>query len=309
MRGEPSTGRLRHRVGEAIAEHRLWGPGQAVAVAVSGGLDSVCLLDLLLVTRAWHGGDLSVVTIDHGLHPESAEHAAFVAELARARDLPCRTLRLELPDRSEATARAGRYAALATLPVDRVALGHHRDDQAETLLLQLLRGSGVRGLGAMRRIRDRYVRPLLDVSRSELEAWARWRGLDWVEDPTNGDESYLRNRLRRELMPLLESIRPGASAALATAASLCAEDDACLESLLPNGEIDAGWVAEAPSALVGRALRRAFPTAGSRHVRDLVRAARRGAGEVRLPGGLVVQVVRGRILARRAVAEEDNPRG
>lgn len=309
MRGAASPGRLRHRVGEAVAEHRLWERGHRVAVAVSGGLDSVCLLDLLLETRRWHGARLSVVTVDHGLHPQSAQHAAFVERLAAAADLPCATIRLDLHSRSESAARDGRYAAFDALPVDRVALGHHRDDQAETLLLQLLRGSGARGLGGMRPARGRYVRPLLDVSRAELETWARWRGLEWVDDPTNADARYLRNRLRRELMPLLEALRPGAAASLARSARGCAEDDACLEGMIPDGELDATWVANGPPALVWRALRRAFPGVSHAHVRDVVRAARRGRGEVRLPAGRVVRVGDGRIVAVPSVAEEDNPRG
>lgn len=309
MRGAASIGRLRHRVGGAIAEHALWEPGQHVAVAVSGGLDSVCLLDLLLVTQRWHGARLSVVTVDHGLHPESAAHAAFVERLAEAHRLPCQSFRLELPDPSEATAREGRYAAFEALSVDRVALGHHRDDQAETLLLQALRGAGTRGLAGMRRVRGRYVRPLLDVSRAELEAWARWRDLEWVDDPTNVESRYLRNRIRRDVLPLLEEVRPGAAAALARTAAHCAEDDACLDAMLPPGEPDCRWLAEAPRALAVRALKQAFPTARSAHVRDILRAVHRGSGEVVLPDGKRVVIDERRIVAASSVAEEDNPRG
>ena len=123
-----SAGRLRHRVGDAIARHRLWDRGQRVAVAVSGGLDSIVLLNVLLETRRWHGGILEVVTVDHGLRPDGAADADFVAERAMALGLPLHRFALVLPDASEASAREARYAVFDALPVDRVALGHHRDD-------------------------------------------------------------------------------------------------------------------------------------------------------------------------------------
>lgn len=318
MARQASIGRLRHRVGGAIQAHRLWEPGHRVVVAVSGGLDSVCLLDVLVQTAGWHGADLAVATVDHGLHPESADHARFVEELARGLGLPCFVRRVHVPDPSEASARTARYAALEGLEADRVALAHHREDQAETVLLQLLRGAGARGLGAMARRRGRYVRPLLDVHRAELEAWARHRGLRWVEDPTNPDPRYLRNRVRHEILPLLEELRAGAVANLARSAALCAEDDAWLEGQVPEGELERAWVAEGPAPLVARALRRRWPEADAAHLAAVVQAARRGAGQVRLPGGRRV-VVTGerivthadgtRIIAGPPVAEEDNPEG
>jgi tRNA(Ile)-lysidine synthase len=160
-----SVSRLRHRVGAAIARESLWAPGAVVAVAVSGGVDSVALLDLLIETEGWHGGDLLVATVDHGLRPDSAEDARFVVDLAASRGLGVVRFTVTPSGSSEAEARAERYGALGLLPVDAIALAHHRDDLAETVLLQLLRGTGTTGLAGMRAKRGRFVLPLLEALR------------------------------------------------------------------------------------------------------------------------------------------------
>jgi tRNA(Ile)-lysidine synthase len=196
-------------------------------VAVSGGLDSVVLLDILHETAAWHGGRLGVVTVDHGTRAGSAADADFVVGLAERLELDCVRASLALgADASELACREGRFAIFAQLEVDRVALGHHVDDQAETVLLQLMRGAGSKGLGAMRWRRGRYVRPLLGCRREELERWAEWRGLEWREDPTNAKLRFARNRVRHEVIPLLDELRPGCAAAIARAAeNLAVESD------------------------------------------------------------------------------------
>jgi len=171
-------GRLRFAVAEAVARHRLWANGDRVAVAVSGGLDSVCLLDLLQQTAGMHGGALSVVTVDHGTRPGSAEDADFVEALCAERGVPCTRIDLALGrDASEAGCRAGRFLAFEALDTEVVALAHQRDDQAETVLVNLLRGTGPLGLEGMAWRRGHYVRPLLDTPRAALSAWATWRGL------------------------------------------------------------------------------------------------------------------------------------
>ena len=246
-------GRLRDRVAEAIRDLDLWKPGDRVAVAVSGGVDSVVLLDLLCATAGRHRGVLSVVTVDHGTRPGSASDADFVAELARGRGLACHRVDLDLgAGASEARCRDARYAAFASLDVEVVALAHHRDDQAETVLIRLLRGAGSRGLAGMPHRRDRYVRPLLDLPGADLRAHAVQHGLAWREDPTNTQLHFLRNRVRHQLLPLLEELRPGAAAVLARSAGLAAEDDALLDRLaterLPvrRGALDRKALVEAP---------------------------------------------------------------
>jgi tRNA(Ile)-lysidine synthase len=294
-----SGGRLRDRVAESIAAHALWSPGDRVAVAVSGGLDSVALLHLLVATAGRHRGVLSVVTVDHGTRPGSASDADFVAGLAAALGLPLARTDLALgAGASEAACRTARYAAFDGLDVDRVALAHHLDDQAETVLLRLLRGAGAAGLSGMAWRRDRFVRPLLGVRRAELTEWASGRGLSWRDDPTNADPRYLRNRVRAEVLPLLESLRHGAAPALARAAEHAAADEAFFVAIVDHAvgshpsSLPTEWVAEAPSPLVRRALLRACPTASATHLDAIVVAARRGAGVVVLPDGVEVRIDR-----------------
>lgn len=297
MRPSPGPLRLRHRVLEAIRRHALWQPGDRVAVAVSGGLDSVVLLDLLLATRRTHRAVLSVVTVDHGLRPDSADDATFVEALAAGRGLLCVRADLHLGRASEASARVARYAVLDRLEVEHVALAHHRDDLAETVLLQLLRGTGTVGLAGIRWRRGRYVRPLLGAGRDELAAWAAARSLTWREDATNLDPSFLRNRVRAEVLPLLEAIRPGASRSLARSALVAAADAEALDDLadadphtISSDSWPTDWVVSAPEAVVRRALLRAAPELASRSLDAVIAAAGRGRGRVTLPGGRAFHV-------------------
>ncbi|WP_284163593.1 tRNA lysidine(34) synthetase TilS [Frigidibacter sp. SD6-1] len=185
-------------------------PPARLGVAVSGGGDSVALLHLLNDWRRECGPDLTVITVDHGLRPEAAAEAAGVAAAARALGLPHRTLRWEggpeggnLSDR----ARRARYGLIAEWAkeegIGTVALGHTADDQAETVLMRLARGSGVDGLSGMADSRDhlgrRWVRPLLTARRAALRAFLAARGVSWIEDPTNEDASYDRVKARAAL--------------------------------------------------------------------------------------------------------------
>lgn len=291
--------RLRHRVGEAVRAHALWQPGDRVAVAVSGGPDSVALLDLLARSQGMHGGVLSVITVDHGQHPRSAEHAAFVASLARRYELACAIVAPSLPPRaSEARCRRARHAAFEAAEVDRVALAHHRDDQAETVLLALMRGSGAAGRSAMAWRRGRIVRPLLGTPRAELSSWLAHRGLPSVRDPTNDDRRFLRNELRHSVIPALEAARPGALACLARASAHARDDERFIRAALaehpharpgPHG-FERAFLASAPAALARRALGDALPDLHARHLDAILRAAQGGGGRLDLPGGRVVSM-------------------
>lgn len=292
--------RLRHRVGEAIAALGLWQPGERVAIAVSGGVDSVVLLDVLTETARWHGGALEVVTVDHGQHAESAAFAAFVAVLADGCGLRCTIAHAELaPGADEATARAARYAVFDRLDVDRVALAHHADDVAETVLVNLIRGTGLAGLAGIPRIRGRYVRPLLDEPRAAILAYASARGLRWRDDPTNADPRFLRNRLRAEVVPLLEAIRPGATRAIARTAAGVAADDAVLDAIVdaelgvtsdPPVSWPLSFVCEAPEPVVRRAFQRAVPGISAGAVAEIVGAAARGYGQVPASGHVLFRI-------------------
>jgi tRNA(Ile)-lysidine synthase len=188
-------------------------PPDRIGVAVSGGGDSVALLVLLSDWARESGPDVAAVTVDHGLRPEAAEEAAGVARLAARLGVPHDTLRWTAsggPGNLPGRARAARYGLIARWAAERgigvVALGHTRDDQAETVLMRLARGSGVDGLAGMpvRRVEGgvAFVRPLLHVARATLRDYLRARGEGWVEDPTNDDPAYDRVKARRALAAL-----------------------------------------------------------------------------------------------------------
>ena len=213
---------LPKRVLEAFRRHDLVPRGSRLAVAVSGGLDSTVLLDVLLELRRALGVELVVATVDHGLRVTgSARDASFVRALANARGLPCYCGRFQAirGQGLEEAARRERLAFLRGVPADKVALAHHRDDQAETVLLRLLRASSLAGLGAMAPARAGIIRPLLDIPREEIHAWAVQRGLRWCEDGSNRDPARERNLLRREVMPVLDGVHGGLRERLSALAS------------------------------------------------------------------------------------------
>lgn len=210
-------------------------------VGYSGGLDSHVLLHLLATHRAsWPERTLAAVYLDHGLQAASAGWGEHCAHVCRALEVPFRALKIDArpaPGESpEAAARRARYAAFAAeLGPDAALLtAHHRDDQAETLLLQLLRGAGPHGLAAMpaaaRLGRGWLLRPLLEVGRADLLAHARDHGLRWIEDASNADPGFDRNYLRHRVLPLLRERWPAVTQNLARSARLCAETAAWLDA-------------------------------------------------------------------------------
>jgi tRNA(Ile)-lysidine synthase len=286
------------RAARALATAGVPAAGDGMAVAVSGGADSLALLHALRVLAGPRRWRLAVLTVDHGLRAGSGADAAFVADHAKALGLPARVCSLGPPDLAphrgagpEAAARAARYGVLwpaaDELGCRWLATGHTLDDQAETVLLQLLRGAGPDGLAGMAVRNGRLLRPLLGVRRAETRACCAAAGLAWREDPTNADDKPLRNRVRSRLLPLLEELRPGATQAIARTAALAADDRDWLDPLVatalsalgapPSG----GWVAARPDpagfALDAGALA-ALPVGLARRV--VREAARRVGAEV-----------------------------
>lgn len=205
-----------------LAEQAPPGP---LLLAFSGGLDSSLLLHLLV--EAGLGPRLRVVHINHQLQPHSADWAAHCERVVAGLSLPCKVVavQVDLAEGLEAGARQARYQALfndAQRDGATVITAHHRDDQAETLLLRLLRGAGVQGLAAMRALDHRQGatlwRPLLELPRSALERSARERGLQWQEDPSNQDQSLRRNYLRHSILPALRQRWRGVDGILARTA-------------------------------------------------------------------------------------------
>lgn len=279
---------LCERVGAAAAA--LWSPGDRVAVAVSGGADSVALLHLLVASAATHGGLLSVISVDHGLREDSEADAAWVSCLARDLGLEARSVRVTTGP-AEHEARKARYAVFESLPVDVVALAHHLDDQVETLMINLMRGTGLRGAAGMRPRRGRFARPLLAVSAGELRTWLEARDHDWREDPSNTDPRYLRNRIRHQVLPLLDAARGGALANMARSMRLLSEVDAFV-TLLASELGPPPWdeVSQVPAPVLRRALLDNLPGAQNHHVDAVLRCIGEGEGSVTVPGGVTLRV-------------------
>lgn len=209
--------------------------------ALSGGVDSVVVFEVLNRLQPRFAYRLSAAHVHHGLSPHAGDWAeACVARCARA-GVPLQVFHVEVdrlhPDGVEAAARAARHAALDTVACDWLAFGHHQDDQAETLLFRLLRGTGVRGAAAMRpattaaSARPGRLRPLLALRRAEIEDWARREGLDWIEDESNTALHFTRNAIRHRLLPVAQALFPAAVPALARAAAHFAEADDLLGEL------------------------------------------------------------------------------
>jgi tRNA(Ile)-lysidine synthase len=210
-------------------------------IAFSGGLDSSVLLHALADSRDSHGHPLIAVHVDHGLHDQSAEWARHCEAFSASLDVPFVSCKVTVEESSrlgpEAAAREVRYAALRRLmePGDWLVSAHHQDDQAETLLLHLMRGSGPAGLAGIRSIRrfaaGWLARPLLDVSRDDLETYATGQNLDFIDDPSNVDTAFDRNFLRHDVIPLLESRWPGAANRIRRSAALQRESADLLAAL------------------------------------------------------------------------------
>ncbi len=241
--------------------------GETVLVGVSGGADSVALLHALRALKPRLGLGLHVLHVHHGLRPEADSEAAFVEDLGRRWDIPVRVERVLVahePGQSlEAQARAQRYGAFrrwaAALGASRVALGHTADDQAETVLMRLLEGAGPRGLAGIPPVRGLFIRPLIETRRREIEAELRRSGLTWVEDPSNRDPKFLRNRIRHDLLPFLAAAyNPQIAEALCRAAALVRGLVSEVEGLAA-GELDRLAEADDGGLALSRAALRALP--------------------------------------------------
>jgi tRNA(Ile)-lysidine synthase len=212
-----------------------------LVLALSGGVDSVALLHVLIALRDHHPFHLQAVHVHHGLSSRADHWADFCARLCAANAVELSVHRVEIARDDaagiEAAARRERQRIFAALDVDFLLTAHQQDDQAETLLLQLLRGAGPKGLAAMAEAQARpgwravQLRPLLGVARADLLDYAQAQGLAWVDDESNQDIRYRRNALRQQVMPLLAAHFPGSRSTLARAAALQGEAAELLDDL------------------------------------------------------------------------------
>lgn len=267
------TASLAQRLAACIAEQGLY--GRHLCVGYSGGLDSSVLLHLLAGLRGDAGFQttfqrtfhrtfyLSAVHVHHGLSPQADAWAAHCADVCLTLDVPLQTQQVNVNPAGEgleAAARAVRYRVFRELDADALVLAHHRDDQAETVLLQLLRGASLKGLAAMpqQRLLQGAVnpemillRPLLDTTRAEIAAYAAEHGLNWIDDASNADQTLSRNALRHAALPVLSARFPDAPQALAQAAAQFAEAASLLDALAEN---DAGIASDRLALSVLQAL-------------------------------------------------------
>ena len=291
-----------------------------LGLAVSGGSDSMALLvgAAHLVAESEYAWRLTVAHLDHCLRPESADDAQFVADAARALGLPVELRRTDVAALAQEEGRsleeAGREARYRFLeevvpPDALIATAHTLDDLAETVLLNLLRGAGSAGIAGMPARRGRIVRPLLGERRETLRELLEVAGIAYRDDPSNKDPAFLRNRVRGELLPLLESLREGAVERIGRFAGLAAADDALLDRVAgaelarrrgEDGEID--WHDPPPAALARRVLRLAIgdPAPSAERLEALMEAAggARGGVTIELGGGRSASVRRRTIVLR-----------
>ena len=258
--------------------------GEAVLVAVSGGPDSVALLDVLCALGEPLDLALTVAHVHHGLRPEADAEAEGVQRLCEHLGVPCHVERVTVPreapwDGLEAESRRVRHAALERVArgvgAARIATGHTADDQAETVLMRLLQGAGPRGLGGIAPARGLLIRPLIETRRSAIEEYLRKRGLAWAEDPSNRDPRFLRTRIRYDLLPFMaeltgasvvEALGRSAAAARAVVADLEERARADLARLATRDgtgwSLDVGALAERPIELAAEVLRQAAAALG-----------------------------------------------
>jgi tRNA(Ile)-lysidine synthase len=299
---------LQERIGDFIRRQQMCGSRDKILVACSGGPDSTALTDILRRL----GIRLGVVHVDHRQHKGSARIMATVRRRCQRWKLPFHEVELDVtPGSSEEVLRDERYRAFRDLAARhgyrRVATGHTQSDQVETVLMRILRGTGVAGLGGIPAVRDIFIRPLLECTREEILAYLRSRRLSWHNDPTNRNQTFLRNRVRLKILPLLRrQVNPSVDRALLRLSSAAARDDAFIGSMQesPRPEVSADGTARLPLSLFddlhdALAVRvivdmlRCISSPGANLEKDhldrvLAMIRRRGSGDWRLdlPGGL-----------------------
>lgn len=295
---------------------KQWGmlppPGGRILCAVSGGRDSMCLLHYLWQLGARENFTVAAVHMNHGQRATAQRDAFFVQNFCRERRIPCVTERVSVPDLAkelgigiEEAGRRARYEvferAAKLTQSDRIATAHHAGDQAETVLLHLLRGTGPEGLAGIPPVRGSIIRPLLETPRREIEAYLAENGISHIEDETNQDTSMTRNRLRLEIMPLLKELYPAAQESICRTARILRREEDCwreqVDAALPESGtcVRAEALLTLPYALRLRALRGLTErlAVGRRDFSavhyEAMEALLHKSGSVSLPGGAVAE--------------------
>ena len=298
--------------------------GSHVGVAVSGGVDSMTLLHCLCLLRGRMNLEITAYHMEHGIRAESESDMRFVMAQCEVLGVPCVVERADVPVLAakrcvsvETAARDARYTFLDAQDADFIATAHQMNDMAETVLMNLLRGSGLGGLTGIPERRGKYIRPLLGVSRRQIEAYAKRCGIEYVKDATNDDTGYTRNYIRKELLPRMARVNRGAKRNIARTAALLAEDEAalietarssgCIEDTRDGAAVDIGKLKGLMPAVQKRVLRLAVEAhcgltdIESVHVEAMRRLAQQGksAKRVDLGRGVFAVVAYGKLMIGR----------
>ena len=277
------------------------------ALAVSGGVDSMVMLHKFATFSPRL--KFFVVTVNHGIRAEAADDCQFVADYCKKLGVECRVIKVDVPAYCEehkvsveTGARILRYQVFDSLEADYVCLAHNADDNAETVLMHILRGSGAKGASGIREINGKYFRPLLQLTRRELEQFATEHGVPYVTDSTNAETKYTRNFIRHKVMPLLEESNPSAKQNILEFAKSIAQDDCYLDKLADISSVQFGQnsaripmqLLRQPSPIAIRLLIKVFNRLGvfydieKVHFGEILRLLGNSGGKsVNLPHGLV----------------------
>jgi len=231
------------KVSTYIRQEKMISAGEKIVTALSGGIDSMVMLDLLLRYQKENGGSLVIAHLNHGLRgKESDRDEDFVKSTASHLNVECYSKKIDLKNPAgnqsnnlQEAARNERYAFFESVADrvkgDKVALGHNADDQAETTLMRIIRGSGINGLGGIPPARGKIIRPILGLSREEIEDYASRKSIPYVQDSSNLNKKYLRNRIRHELIPALRNYNPNISRELSMLTHICRDVESYLNTM------------------------------------------------------------------------------
>ena len=268
------------------------------ALAVSGGQDSMCMLNMFV--KLHPRPDFFVVTVNHGIRPDAAGDCKFVADYCSERNVPCIIEEIDVPTyaeqnklSTETAARVLRYKVLDGLDVDYVCLAHHKTDNAETVLMHIFRGSGAAGAEGIRPYNGKYFRPLSDMTRDEISAYVLQNNVPFVTDSTNSDTQYTRNYLRHNVLPVIKQVYPDVENSVARFAANIARDNEYLDGIADISTVHfAADCAEIPTKLLtqpypiaARVLRKTFAKLGvyadveTSHIDALLRLASGDGGK------------------------------
>lgn len=231
-----------------IARQKLVLSGEKIAVAVSGGVDSMCLLYYLFCNRQKLGIELVAVNVDHMIRENSAEDSKFVTEYCKKLGVPCYCFKVNVPALAlqqktglEETARLARYKIFDNVIekklADKIAIAHHQSDQVETVLLNIFRGAGLKGASGMSAKQGHYIRPFLNTKKSEILDFAKQNNIQFVEDQTNQNTEYSRNFLRQQILPELRTKWKNVDSNILNFAKICRQDDEYINSVINFDDI------------------------------------------------------------------------